>query len=417
MDRVRGSRFLLAAMLLVARPSAAENWPQFRGARQGVSLETGLPLDWSPSAGVAWKTPLPGPGHSSPIVWEDRIFLTAFEPKGSLNNLIWWRSGRLLVLSLDRATGRVLWRKEVPAARIEDLHSTNAPASPTPVTDGQRVYVYFGSFGLLAFDLEGRKLWEKPLGPFPNDWGSASSPILYGDLLLLNCDTDSEDFLLAVDKATGRTVWKTSRSDVARSWTTPVIWSGSAGDQIVVSGSGQVKGYDPRDGRELWVVDGLTTWVTPTPVTAHGLLFVASNGPGGNVVMAIKPGGRGNATASHVAWRYDRSAPYSSSPVVLGDNLYLIKNGGVMTSLDARSGRVVWQERLQARGAYYASLIAGEGRLYAFSEDGEATVVEAGNSFKVVGTGAVRERTMATPAISGGRLYIRSDASLFAIGR
>jgi outer membrane protein assembly factor BamB len=164
-------------------------------------------------------------------------------------------------------------------------------------------------------------------------------------------------------------------------------------------------------------VDGLTTWVTPTPVTAHGLLFVASNGPGGNVVMAIRPGGSGNITSSHVAWRYDRSAPYSSSPIVLGDHLYLVRNGGVMTCLDARSGRLVWQERLPARGSYYASLVGGAGRVYALSEDGDATTVDGGTSFKVLGASALRERTMATPAIAGGRLYIRSDATLFAIGR
>src|SRR5262245_41616421 len=414
---MRLGKAVLASVLLAAPAAAPEDWPQFRGARQGVSLETGLPLEWGAGSGVAWKTPLPGPGHSSPIVWGDRIFLTAFEPSGKLGNLIWWRSGRLLVLCLDRATGRVLWQKEVPVERLEKLHSTNAPASPTPVTDGQRVYVYFGSVGLLAFDLEGRKLWEKPLGPFPNDWGSASSPILYHDLLLLNCDTDAEDFLLAVDKATGKTVWKTSRSDVARSWATPLVWSGDGPDQIVVSGSGRVKGYDPRDGHALWMLDWLTTWVTPTPVTAHGLLFVASDGPGGNVVMAIKPGGSGNVTSTHVAWRYDGSAPYSSSPLALGDHLYLVKNGGVMTCLEAATGHVVWQQRLPAWGSYYASLIGGDGRVYALSEARDATVVSAGPTFKVLSSNALRERTMATPAISGGRLYIRSDGSLFAIGR
>jgi len=410
-------RLSLAATFCVAAAASlpAEDWPQFRGAHQGLSLETGLPLRWSGSSGLAWKTPLPGPGHSSPVVSGERIFLTAFEPQGAVSNIIWWRSGRLLVLCLDRQTGRILWQREVPAKRIEELHSTNAPASPTPVTDGQRVYVHFGSFGLVAFDLEGRKLWEKPLGPFPNDWGSASSPILYGKLLLLNCDTDGEDFLLAVDKATGRTVWRTSRPDATRAWPTPMIWSADGADQIVVSGSGRVKAYDPKDGRELWTVEGLTTWVTPTPVAAHGLLFVASNGPGGNVVMAIRPGGRGNVTATHVAWRYDGSAPYNSSPVVVGDHLYTVKNGGVMTCFDARGGAVVWQGRLTARGNYYASLIAGDGRVYALSEDGEASVVEAGKTFRILATNALGERTMATPAVSGGRLFIRSDASLFAV--
>lgn len=413
----RGRAGLLAVLLLApAAPSLGEDWPQFRGPHQGVSRETGLPLHWSVTAGLAWRTTLPGPGHSSPIVWGDRIFLTAFEPHGAIGNLIWWRSGRLLVLCLDAASGRILWRHEVPTERIEELHSTNAPASPTPVTDGQRVYAYFGSFGLIALDLEGRKVWEKPLGPFPNDWGSASSPILYGDLLLLNCDTDGDDFLLAVDKATGRTVWQASRNGATRAWPTPVVWSTEDGDQIVVSGSGRVKGYDPKDGREVWTVDGLTTWVTPTPVAADGLLYVASDGPGGNVIMAIRPGGHGNVTSSHVAWRYDQAAPYSSSPVVDGDYLYTVKNGGIMTCFDARRGSVVWQERLPARGNYYASLLAGDGRVYALSEDGEATVVEAGRSFKVLASNALGERTMATPAISGGRVFLRSDQTLFAVG-
>lgn len=413
---MRGSwiRGALPALLLVGA-AAADDWPQFRGAHQGVSLETGLPLRWSSASGLAWKTRLPGPGHSSPVVWGDRVFLTAFEPHGAIGNLIWWRSGRLLVLCLEASSGRVLWQHEVPVERIEELHSTNAPASPTPVTDGQRVYAYFGSFGLVALDFDGRRVWEKPLGPFPNDWGSASSPILYGDLLLLNCDTDGDDFLLAVDKATGRTVWQAPRTGATRSWPTPVVWSAEGGDQVVVSGSGRVKGYDPKDGRELWTVDGLTTWVTPTPVTANGLLYVASDGPGGNVVMAIRPGGRGNVTSSHVAWRYDQAAPYSSSPVADGGYLYTVKNGGIMTCFDALRGSVVWQERLPARGNYYASLVAGQGRVYALSEEGDGTVVEAGRTFKVLASNALGERTLATPAISRGRLFIRSDQTLFAI--
>ena len=408
---------LLSILALASAATlAAEDWPQFRGAHQGVSTETGLPLRWSAGSGLAWKVRLPGPGHSSPIVWGDRIFVTAFEPRGAMGNLIWWRSGRLLVVCLEARSGRVLWQHEVAVREVEKLHSSNAPASPTPVTDGQRVYAYFGSFGLVALDFQGRRVWEKALGPFPNDWGSASSPILHGNLLLLNCDSDGDDdYLLAVDKATGRTVWKAARTGATRSWPTPMVWSEGGGDQIVMSGSGRVKAYDPKDGRELWSVEGLTTWVTPTPVAAHRLPYVASNGPGGNVVMAIRPGGHGNVTGTHVAWRYDKAAPYSSSPVVVGDHLYTVKNGGVMTCFDARSGAVQWQERLPARGSYYASLVAGEGRVYALSEEGEATVVEAAKTFKVLGTGALGERTMATPAISGGRLFIRSDETLFAI--
>jgi outer membrane protein assembly factor BamB len=407
------SLFLLAPAWLLA-----DNWPQFRGPHQGHSLETGLPLKWSATENVLWKTPLPGPGHSSPVIWGDRVFLTAFKSAATstLSRLLGSVRGQLLVLALDKDTGEVLWEREVPADEIEGTHRTNAPASPTPVTDGEHVYVYFGSRGLTAFDFDGKKVWEKRLGPFPNQWGSASSPVLYGDMLLLIVDTDAEDFLLAVDKKTGKTIWKTSRSNVVRSWSVPLIWNVDGKDQIVVSGSRTVKGYNAKDGRELWKLDGLTKWVTPMPVSAHGLLFVTSNGPGGNVVLAIRPGGRGDITGTHVAWRYQRSAPYISSPVVVGDYLYLVKNGGIMTCLAAKTGKLAWQERLPGRGNYYASLVAGDGRIYAVSEDGEVTVVAAKPDFQVLATNAMGERTMATPSVSDRRIFIRTDESLFAIG-
>lgn len=409
------NRTCLGLFCLLAISASGDNWPQFRGSgSQGISPETGLPVKWSATSNVRWKTPLPGPGHSSPIVWGNRVFLTAFKPAGV------WRyvssnKGQLLVLCLDKATGRILWEREVAGEGIEDTHSVNSPASPTPVTDGKYVYVYFGSRGLVAFDFDGNRIWENRFGPFPNEWGSASSPVLYGDLLLLNCDTDAEDFLMAVDKNTGKVVWKTPRPNSTRSWPTPVVWKAGGRDEIVVSGSRRVKAYDPKDGRELWTVDGLTQWVTPTPVAAHGLLFIASNGPGGNIIMAIKPGGRGNITGSHVAWRYERSAPYVPSPVVVGDYLFAVKNGGVMTCLDARTGAQIWQERLPASGDYYASLVAADNKIYALSEDGKATVVAAKPAFELLSSNDLGERTMATPAISDGLIFIRSDSAVYAI--
>jgi outer membrane protein assembly factor BamB len=349
-------------------------------------------------------------------VWESRIFLTAYRKDDSLLSSV-WPKGDLVVLSLDADSGKVLWERKVEARQIEETHNTNAPASPTPVTDGSRVYVYFGSFGLACFDFNGNKIWEHRLGPFPNEWGSASSPVLYEDLLLLNVDTDGEDFLLAVNKLTGKTVWKTNRSDVNRAWPTPAIWRHDGKDQIVISGSGRVKAYDPIDGRELWTVDGLTRWVTPTPVVAHGLLYVVSNGPGGNVVMAIRPGGKGDITNTHVAWRHNEGAPYSSSPVVVGDYIYMVKNGGVMSCLNAKTGELAWRERLPGGGNYYASLLAGDGKIYTLSEDGQATVVAAKPSFQVISSNAMGERCMASPAVSGGRVYIRSDQTLYCIVR
>ena len=403
----RGFGMVLVGLFFCVASASADNWPQFRGAgSQGISTETKLPVKWSATSNVRWKTALPGPGHSSPIIWGNRIFLTAFNQS----------KNQLLVLALDKESGKVLWERPVPAQRIEEYHSTNAPASPTPATDGKNVYVYFGSSGLTCFDFAGNKVWENRFGPFPNEWGSASSPVLYGDMLLLNVDTDGEDFLLAVNKNTGKTIWKTSRSDVDRSWPSPVIWNAAGRDEIVVSGSGRVKSYDTKDGRELWTVDGLTKWVTPTPVMAHNLLYVASNGPGGNIVMAIRPGGRGNVTKTHVAWRYDKAAPYSSSPVVVGDYLYTVKNGGVMTCLNAKTGELAWQERLPAKGNYYASLIAADGKIYALDEEGKATVVAAKPAYELISSNDMGERCMASPAISGGQLFIRSDENLFCIG-
>jgi outer membrane protein assembly factor BamB len=410
-------------LCLTALPEvSAQNWPQFRGpASQGITQETGLPVQWSATSNVIWKTTLPGPGHSSPIVWGDRIFLTAFRSERISNayaaRFLLSARGQLVVLALDKTSGKILWERPVKAPSIEALHPTNSPASPTPVTDGRYVYVYFGSAGLAAFDFNGTAVWEKKLGPFPSDWGSASSPVLYGNTLLLNVDTDGEDFLLAVDKSSGKTIWQTPRGQVTRSWSTPIIWNANGRDEIVVSGSQRVKGYDPVSGKELWTVDGLTEWVAPTPVTAHGLLFVASNGPGGNIIMAIRPGGSGNITRSHVAWRYERGAPYTPSPVVVGDYLYAVRSGGLLTCLNAKTGVEVWQQRLPARGDYYASLLAGDGKIYALSEDGEASVIAAKPTYQLLSVNDMGERSMASPAVSSGRIYIRTDSALYAIGK
>jgi outer membrane protein assembly factor BamB len=411
----------VATSVAIVATLRADNWPQFRGpSAQGISTETGLPLRWDATTNVRWKTALPGPGHSSPVVWGDRIFLTAYRAAGGLRSYF-SNAGELVVLALDTRGGKILWERNVGAAQIEGTHSTNAPASPTLVTDGKLVYAYFGSRGLVTYDFEGRQVWIKPFGPFPNEWGSASSPILYNNLLILNVDTDGEDFLLAVDKTNGRTVWRTPRPETTRAWPTAFIWTAAAQgipnarDQIVVSGSLRVRAYDPYNGREIWTVDGLTMWVAPTPVAAHGLLFVTSNGPGGNIFLAIRPGGRGDVTATHVAWKYDRAAPYIASAVVVGDYIYAVKNGGVVTCLNARTGEPMWQERLRARGDYFSSPLTGDGKIYATSDDGETSIIAARPTFELLATNSVGERVMASPAVADGILYLRSDQHLFAI--
>jgi hypothetical protein len=409
----------VAFFLTFGQPISGQNWPQFRGPESlGVSPERGLPLRWSATENVRWKTALPGPGHSSPIVWNERIFLTAFEPGiGSrLLSMISSPRGNLALICIDAADGKILWQKQVPASNIEQVHSTNSPASPTPVTDGRHVYFYVGSYGVLCYDFAGNRIWEHRLGPFSNEWGSASSPVLHDDMVLLNCDTDGDDFLIALDRNTGREIWKTSRTPSTRSWPTPFVWNTPAGPEIAVSGSKRVVAYDPKNGNELWTVDGLTQWVCPTPVSGHGLLYVASGGPGGDVFLAIRPGGRGNITNSHIAWRFDRGAPYTPSPVLLGDYLYAVRSGGIMTCLSAKSGQLVYQKRLPAPGDYYASPFASEGKIYTLSEEGDSCVIEEGAGFRILATNSLGERCMASPAVYRGQIFIRSDKHLFCIG-
>lgn len=389
--------------------SPAQDWPQYRGPQGlGVSEERGLPTAWGARSGVRWKKPLPGPGHSSPVVWGERVFLTAYAPpKGA-------GAGRLLTLCVDRRTGETLWEREVSVKQVERVGGANAPASPTPVTDGRRVYVFFGSFGLVCFDFDGGKVWEAPIGPHPSEWGSASSPVLYGPLLILNYTADAEGFLLAVDKETGRPVWRTRHAQPEHSFATPLIWKTAGGDYVVAFDSGHLKGFDPKDGREVWRVGGMPKGVAPTPVAAHGLLYAASNSQP-NFIVAVRPGGRGDITRTHVAWRHDKGVISVPSPVAVGEYLYALRDGGVMTCLDAKTGAVVWQHRLPARGNYFASPVAGDGKIYVVNEEGEVAVVAARPVYELLAANSMGERTMSTPAISRGEIFIRTDEHLYCV--
>ena len=398
----------------------AENWPQFRGWNgAGISEEKGLPIRWSDQDNVYWKTALPGPGHSSPCIWGDKIFLTAFRPEGGPPKIsdewVPEPQGQLIALALSTRTGQILWQREIPV-KIEQVHVFNSPASPTPVTDGERVYFYFGSYGLLCYDLEGNKIWDLPLGPSGNDHGGSSSPILYKDSLIMNSDNDADPFLLAIHKKTGKPKWQTSRSGFERSFATPMLWQVNGKTEVVVSGSYRVKGYDPDTGEEIWTCRGMPRWVVPIPVTAHGMLF-ATSGLGGNVFLAIRPGGRGEINDTHLAWRYERGAPGVPSPVVVGNHLYAVQKGGIITCLQAKTGQVAWQKRLPAGGDYYASILAADGKLYTLSEEGKVCVLEAGEKFHLLSVNDMGERCMATPAISQGQIFIRSDKTLYCIGK
>ena len=406
--RVFATVVTLAVLAGSANP-LAQNWPQFRGpSGQGLSEETSLPVSWSDSDNVYWRTELPGPGHSSPVVWGDRIYVTAFRSERRLPLARFFSAprGELIALAIDKGTGSVIWEQVIVQGELQDVHSTNSPASPTPVTDGEHIYVFFGSVGLVCLDTDGNEVWRRDFGEIPNEWGSSSSPVLHDGAVLVNSDSDGDDFLIALDQVTGDTLWRTDRGRVARSWPTPFLWEVDGQQQVVVSGSRQVKAYEVETGEEIWSVRGLTEWVAPTPVTAHGLLYVVSNGPGG----------RGDITDTHVAWRYERGAPYVSSPVVVGDYLYMTKNGGIMTVLDARTGELAQQGRLPVRGNYYASLLAADGRIYALNEDGQTSVLVASPELEVLSVNDLGERTLGSIAVSNGQLFIRSDESLFAIG-
>jgi outer membrane protein assembly factor BamB len=320
----------------------------------------------------------------------------------------------LLVLCFDALTGKILWEREVRAERIERVGGANAPATPTPVTDGRRVYVYFGSYGLVCYDFDGRKVWERPLASCGGEFGSASSPVLHGPLLLLNCTSDAGGFLLAADQRTGRTIWRTPHAQPTLSFATPFVWDTGAGEQIVLIVSGHVKGFDPKTGRELWRVAGFPKGVAPTPAAAGGLLYAASNAQPAFVV-AIRPGGRGDITRTHVVWRHDKGVVSVPSPLAVGGYLFALRDGGVMTCFDAKSGAVLWQQRLPARGNYFASPVAGDGKVYVVSEEGEVSIIGAKPAYELIAVNSMGERTMASPAISGGCIFLRTDENLYCV--
>ena len=335
-------------------------------------------------------------------MWGDHVFLTAFEPEQSLLSALMGNRGRLLVLCHDRLSGEQRWVREVETDKIQSVTGINKPASPTPVTDGTHVFVYFGSIGLLAFDFEGNLLWELKIGPFRHHMGSGSSPILLGDRVLLNVETDGPSFLLAVDKRTGQQLWQVPRETRQAGYSTPFVWE----DQIVVAGHRLLKAYSVKDGSELWTLRGFPDYVVPTPVAVDGTLFVTAAGPGGNVVVALSPAGK-------VKWRASRGAAYVASPVVAANRLFTVSAGCVVSSIDRSNGDVVWQRRVSDGVSCYASPIVSGQRIHVVSASGRLSVFEVADEYQSVQTLELEERVIASPAVSGGMLLIRSDESLF----
>lgn len=416
----------------------AQNWPSFRGPGAAGVIESkhAAPVSWDvdSSRHVSWRTAIPGLGHSSPIVWGDRVFVTtavSSDPKsvfqypldGQLDRRTDLARQQLKLYCLDKHTGKVLWERVAAdvTPRIA-RHPHNSYASATPATDGKRVVAFFGSEGLYAFDLDGKPLWKRDLGPLDQGafdvpdykWGSASSPVIYKNLVIVQCDQQKGSFLAAFDAATGNPVWRAPR-EALPSWATPTVYEGSGRAELVTNGTEYFRGYDPATGRELWRIKGTSMISVPTPFAAHGLIYLASGyyrymQP----IIALKPGAAGEVRPEQVAWRTEKGAPYMPTPIVYGDYFYAFNHRGILTVYNAGTGERIYEQRL-AQGAFTASPVATGGRLYACSEDGDVYVVKAGPAFELLATNHMGEVVMATPALSDGMLIIHGLGHVFGI--
>jgi outer membrane protein assembly factor BamB len=418
----------LAFAALIDRPApsvlAAENgvrmvevvgdgskyWPRWRGpSGQGLVPSGKFTDTWSATEGIKWKSPLPGRGNSSPIVWGDRIFVTAAEEDGA----------RLSLMAFNRGDGKRVWQTVVPQDVTEHVHQKNGHASATPTTDGKLIYASFGRHGLVAFDFSGKIAWHRKFAQIDNYHGPAGSPVLYKDRVFLYQDQkpvgEQTAFVAAFDKATGKTLWSTPRTESV-GWGTPVVITAGTRDELIVHGQRRVAAYDPETGKELWTVKGNTFEVIPTPVVSHNMVFVSSGRAG--PTFAIKPGGSGDVTATNVAWTSPKGSPFVPSGIVVDDLLYLINDmQSVLTVFEAATGTLVYQERLgnSAKESFSASPVAVGGKVFFTNDLGETFVVKAGREFKLLRINNHGARTLASPALADNTWYWRTEDSLVAI--
>jgi outer membrane protein assembly factor BamB len=402
----RKTGWLLILFLIAAPPASGEDWPQFRGpGGQGHSAEKGLPLNWSDDGkvqeNIAWKTAVPGLGWSSPVVRGARVWITTALDGG--------RS--LRALCFDAATGEIL--KDVEVFHQSDpgqIHAKNSHASPTPVLEGDRVYVHFGAHGTACLSMEGKVLWKQVLR-YAHRHGPAGSPVLFGRLLIVSCDGTDVQFVAALDAETGEVRWKKDRSG-PMAYSTPLVARVGGEDQAVSTGGNRAAAYDPRSGEEIWSVRYQGYSLVPRPVHGLGLFFLCT-GFDSPSIIALREGGRGDITDTHLAWTRKRGAPLNPSPILVGDDLYFVNDHGVLTCLEARTGSERGQARLE--GEFSASPLYADGRLYFLNEEGTATVVEPGAELKKLAVNRVEGRTLASPAVSGGAILLRTDKHLLRI--
>jgi outer membrane protein assembly factor BamB len=404
---------LLAAADLRGEPDASV-WPQFRGpAGDGHADAKDLPLTWSETSNIGWQTPIHGRGWSSPVVCGSQIWLTTATEDGH----------ELFAVAADRATGRILHDLRIfHIERPQATHALNSYASPSPVIEEGRVYVHFGAHGTACLDTAtGRTLWSRQDLACDHFRGPGSSPLLFEDLLILHFDGIDVQYLAALDKRTGRTVWKTDRStdfgnadgDLRKAYSTPLLTEVGGRPQLISPGAKAAMAYDPHSGRELWKVryDGFSN--TVRPLAGHGLVFV-NTGFGRTELWAIRPDGQGDVTESHVVWRANKSIPTKPSPVLVGDLLFMANDAGIFTCLEAKTGALVWQKRIG--GQYSASPLYAAGRIYFFSHEGRTTVIAPEREWRVLAENQLDDGFMASPAVADGRLILRTKARLLCIG-
>ncbi len=449
----------------------AENWPQFRGVN-GAARSTShvkLPERIGPQTNVVWKTALP-PGHASPIVFGDKVYLTAV------------RGESLVTIGLDRNSGKVLWESGAPHEGLEQIHRIGSHAQATPATDGKLIVSFFGSCGLFCYDTTGKLLWKRSMGPFNNDFGAATSPIIVDDWVILCQDHDTKSFLMAIDKRTGQTVWKTDRSEFPRNYCTPVIVESNGKRQIVVAATLRVVGYDFESGKEVWTVRGIARAACASPgISDSGIVYIASYAGGGepgsrikiepfdevvklrdinkngqiekgelkeggpihrrfsqvdrdktqsvtkaeweyfrglfdksrNSIVAINPGGRGDVTDSHVAWEFTKYVPFIASPLFANGYVFTVKDGGILSSIDAKTGEPIKTRRVAGTGAYYSSPVAGDGKVYVINQQGVVSVITAEGNWSILSSTEMGEEVYATPAIVDGNIFLRTTKHLY----
>jgi outer membrane protein assembly factor BamB len=404
--------FLLCGWLCVswAAGSLGENWPMWRGPRgDGTSLERGIPLHWSSTSNVVWKTPVPGEGHSSPIVWGDRLFLTTALKEAQERCL----------LGFDRQTGRLLWQQAVLKSPLEPKNSENSYASTTAATDGERVYVTFldqKEVVVAAYDFTGKQVWLVRPGQFYSQHGFSHTPILFEDRVLIACYSKGENFIVALAAKDGQTLWKLPCENATQSYSPPLVREMAGRVQMVVAGNKAVTSLDPKTGRVLWVSDGPSEDCVITPVfnDRAGLVLSCSSWPK-RVLQGIRPDGEGNVTATKVVWSTTEGAPYVPSPISVGEWFF---TSGFATKeafcFEAATGKVLWHEKV---GLHHASPVASGDRIYFLNDDGVAHVVKAGPQFELLARNELGEKTYASPAISQGRIYLRSFQNLYCIGQ